>query len=173
MIIDYGKIYCKGKNVNLNASQSYYEGGGRTLADLLDLIYPVGSVYINANNINPEEVFGGTWERISQGRFLIGVGAPVANNEPAFGDLNNSGYVFNANGMGGQYTHSLSVDEIPPHQHWIPAINWEAQSGSNTPVAGTTFHRDGATQLSAAAGQGSKHNNMPPYFGVYMWKRIA
>lgn len=59
MIIDYGKIYCKGKNVNLNASQSYYEGG-RTLADLLDLIYPVGSVYINANNINSEEVFGGT-----------------------------------------------------------------------------------------------------------------
>nr|DAR61886.1 MAG TPA: hypothetical protein [Caudoviricetes sp.] len=26
-MMDYGKIYCKGKNVNLNASQSYYEGG--------------------------------------------------------------------------------------------------------------------------------------------------
>lgn len=27
MTIDYGNIYCKGKNVNLNATQSYYEGG--------------------------------------------------------------------------------------------------------------------------------------------------
>lgn len=24
---DYGEIFCKGKNVSLNATQSYYEGG--------------------------------------------------------------------------------------------------------------------------------------------------
>lgn len=128
---------------------------------------------MNVENINPEDIFGGTWERISQGRFLIGAGVPLANNITDFGDLNNQGYVFAANDMGGQYMHTLTVDEIPSHSHWVPAINYEAQPGSNTAVAGTTYHKNQATQLSATTGGGSKHNNIPPYYGVYIWKRIA
>ena len=37
-------------------------------------VYPVGSVYISVNNTSPAQLFGGTWERIAQGRALYGAG---------------------------------------------------------------------------------------------------
>lgn len=36
-------------------------------------IYPVGSIYISVNDIDPSTVFGGTWERIKD-RFLLSSG---------------------------------------------------------------------------------------------------
>lgn len=42
---------------------------------LLDLIYPVGSVYISTNDTSPASIFGGTWSQISQGRTLYGEGS--------------------------------------------------------------------------------------------------
>lgn len=35
-----------------------------------DKIYPIGSIYISANSINPHNLFGGVWEQI-KGRFLL------------------------------------------------------------------------------------------------------
>ena len=39
----------------------------------LDLIYPVGSIYMSVNDTNPKVLFGGQWEKI-EGRFLLGSG---------------------------------------------------------------------------------------------------
>ena len=36
--------------------------------------YPVGAIYLSVNDTDPATLFGGTWERMSQGRFLIGAG---------------------------------------------------------------------------------------------------
>ena len=33
-----------------------------TIEEILNLIYPIGSVYITINNVNPGTLFGGTWE---------------------------------------------------------------------------------------------------------------
>jgi len=38
-----------------------------------DKIYPIGSVYISVINKCPSELFGGIWERICEGKTLIGV----------------------------------------------------------------------------------------------------
>ena len=38
----------------------------------VDLIYPIGSIYLSLNDINPNKMFGGTWERI-KGKTLVGV----------------------------------------------------------------------------------------------------
>lgn len=40
--------------------------GGKTL---LDMFYPVGSIYMSANDTNPATFMGGTWERISGADF--------------------------------------------------------------------------------------------------------
>mgnify|MGYP004642420165 FL=1 len=42
---------------------------------LLDLIYPISTIYISTALINPSEIFGGTWEAFATGRTLVGVDA--------------------------------------------------------------------------------------------------
>lgn len=42
--------------------------------NIFDMIYPVGSIYISVNNVNPSVLFGGTWEQI-QDRLLLGDGS--------------------------------------------------------------------------------------------------
>lgn len=39
----------------------------------LNMVYPIGSIYMSMNETDPSTLFGGTWERIS-GRFLLGCG---------------------------------------------------------------------------------------------------
>ena len=34
-------------------------------SDLLDLVYPVGSIYLSVNSTSPSTLFGGTWEQIT------------------------------------------------------------------------------------------------------------
>lgn len=48
--------------------------------NLIDLIYPVGSVYLTINDINPSLIFGGTWEKIED-KFLIGAGSKEVTSQ--------------------------------------------------------------------------------------------
>lgn len=41
---------------------------------ILDSAHPVGSLYITTTATNPATYFGGTWEKYSEGRLLMGVG---------------------------------------------------------------------------------------------------
>lgn len=41
--------------------------------NVFNLIYPVGSVYISVNDVSPNILFGGTWERLKD-KFLVGAG---------------------------------------------------------------------------------------------------
>lgn len=76
--------------------------------DIVDLIYPVGSIYISMNSTNPSTLFGGTWEAFGQGRVLIGAGT---------GNDGNTSLSFPAGFTGGEYKHRLATDEIPSHSH--------------------------------------------------------
>ena len=50
---------------------------GKTLAEIMLTLYPVGAVYISVNNTSPASLFGGTWKSIG-GRFLLGADATYA-----------------------------------------------------------------------------------------------
>lgn len=124
--------------------------GGKTL---LNLIYPVGSIYMSTNNVSPQVFFGGTWVQITD-RFLIG-----------------AGNTYSAGRTGGAATHVLTVDELPSHAHVVGT-----ESGSITKstsyIAGATGDAGArGTGTTDNAGGGAAHNNMPPYLAVYMWKR--
>ena len=160
-------------------------GGGdgldvSTKAEIVDLIYPVGSIYIAmSNDINPETLFGGSWTRIAQGRFLVGVGGNSGSQEDGNGDR----YKFNAgqdntldntppNAPLGEYNHTISIDEMPSHTH---DIDGNDDFGSGQPLAAHVSPDDfeGDITRTESAGGDSFHNNTPPWFGAYMWKRTA
>ena len=71
---------------------------------ILNLVYPVGSIYMSANNVSPQTFLGGTWVEWGAGRVPVGVSSSDTD--------------FNAAGkMGGEKTHYLSVSEMPSHSH--------------------------------------------------------
>ncbi len=44
-----------------------------TLSDILLSVYPVGSIYMSVNNVNPSTIFGGTWIAWGEGQVPVGV----------------------------------------------------------------------------------------------------
>lgn len=142
----------------------------------VDLIYPVGSIYMSINATNPKELFGGTWEQI-QGRFLLGMSSS-----------------YPAGSQGGEATHTLTTSEIPFHNHAIgQAGNTSLVLPTNVAVDDSSHSqyvttleggRSGWYKSSVAWGgaiatrdqtspYNQAHNNMPPYLAVYIWKRTA
>lgn len=135
--------------------------------------YPVGAIYLSVLDANPAALFGGTWERISQGRFLIGAGANAANTTDYWGSYAAGAENFPAGEMGGEVTHTLTVDEMPSH------TRSERLERSNTKAWGLTGTGQGANAVvdqgssTEATGGGKPHNNLPPYLVVFMWKRVS
>lgn len=135
--------------------------------------YPVGAIYLSVTDANPAAFFGGTWERISQGRFLIGAGANVANTTNYWGEYPAGKENFPAGEMGGEVEHTLTVDEIPAHTH-SERLEW-----SNTKAWGLTGTGEGANAVvdqggvTGSTGGGKPHSNMPPYLVCYMWRRVS
>lgn len=129
-----------------------FEVNGKTI---FDMVYPVGAIYISVNSANPSVLFGGTWEQI-QDRFLLGAGS-----------------TYSAGSTGGEATHTLTIDEMPRHNHEIDNLN---ASGNSTPYM-TVQAQDkkgyGGNVQTMFAGGGQPHNNMPPYLSVYIWKRVS
>lgn len=137
---------------------------------LLNLVYPVGSIYMSANATSPASFLGGSWERI-QGRFLLAASSS-----------------YTAGSTGGEATHTLTEAELPE----ISGSFGGTSSGNAWGVLGTSsgvFSRSepipaptnteksstntrNAT-VSMSFGSGQAHNNMPPYLAVYVWKRTA
>lgn len=46
---------------------------GASMNDIVNLIYPVGAIYLSTSEVSPGTLFGGTWERLED-RMLIGAG---------------------------------------------------------------------------------------------------
>lgn len=117
--------------------------------------YPVGSIYLSVTDTDPATLFGGTWERIG-GRFLLGADD-----------------TYTAGSTGGEAEHTLTIDEMPKHNHGLDNYN---ASGNATPFL-TVQHQDkigyGGNVQTMYAGGGKAHNNMPPYLTVYMFKRVS
>ena len=147
---------------------------------IVELLYPIGSIYMAVNDISPATIFGGTWERIKD-RFLLSAGDSYANGS-----------------TGGEATHTLTSDEMPAHGHSIASsgahkhtyqgylqtsvsnsttylsISRKKISGDPEDTPASMVNNSGAhTHTAGNTGGGAAHNNMPPYLAVYMWKRTA
>ena len=138
--------------------------------------YPVGSIYLSINEINPTNFFGGEWEQIS-GRFLLGAGKISSDNtNPNLGQIreHERNWVFHSGETGGEFSHLLSVAEMPSHNHINYAARWmNLGYQGNGGLWGYSADSWDNPQLLKPAGGSETHNNMPPYFVVYIWCRIA
>ena len=127
---------------------------GKTWAEMMLVLYPVGSIYLAANAVSPASLFGGAWEQIKD-RFLLGAGDAYA-----------------VGATGGEAQTTLGVNHIPAHTHGA-AGRAVYENGGNYVAVCDEAHGDGREILTRACGGGEAHNNMPPYLAVYIWKRVS
>ena len=131
---------------------------------ILDIIYPVGSVYLSWNSTDPKNLFGGTWTRLSGG-FLYGCVSSV-------GTGNGTGTATNS--------HTLTIDQMPTHNHF----NWSNTDGFAThcvnhawgsyvviPKGSSGEVYNYQKPISQGGGKGHSHNI--PYIAVFAWRRTA
>ena len=124
------------------------------IKDIINIVYPVGSIYISVNSTSPASLFGGTWEQIKD-RFLL-----------AAGDT------YKAGATGGEATHTLTVDEMPTHSH-LTGISHSDTGSYVSGMQSAVVHFDYDGGPTSNTGGNQPHNNMPPYLAVYVWKRVA
>ena len=92
-------------------------------APLLNLVYPVGSIYWSSKNTNPGALFGGTWTQIKD-KFILAAGDSYSNGA-----------------TGGAATVTLSVSNMPSHSHsFTPSGNVSSHSHSFTPSGNVSSH---------------------------------
>lgn len=141
----------------VGALESNGGSGNADTQELLKMVYPVGAIYMSTSSTSPATLFGfGSWSRI-QDAFLLGVG---------------SSYATYSGKTGGEATHTLTESEMPAHKHGIYVYN-ASGSTSNVYAYKADGYVGGGIANTTAVGSGSAHNNMPPYYGVYIWRRTA
>ena len=132
-------------------------------------VHPVGSIFLSTDGTEPAKLYGGTWEQIKD-VFLLGAG----NTHPA-------------GSTGGEESVKLTRKNIPllPTREGVAPIT-AGGSGMYVPQWGWVYE---ATQISSVDGfhaytaqwtdVGTEDadmqnvNNMPPYYSVYIWRRVA
>ena len=141
--------------------------------EVINEIYPVGSIYMSTEDDTIEKVqskFGGRWEVYAGGRTIIGVGTGT--------DINGLVQTFTNGSTGGEYTHKLTIAEMPSHNH-TPQLEGTgfATYGSNGGNSNWTYSGNnmlyGGTQITGNTGGNGSHNNVEPYIATYIYKRIG
>lgn len=146
---------------------------------ILDLVYPVGSIYMSVNNVSPQTFLGGTWSAITGGYFLRASGGNAGtvgevqeeglpNIEGSMqvvyfhkGSVTYSGALSGTNGNGIIARNKSHTDEV-----WSPQnVSFNAQDGNATIP-------DGASDTSKRI-YGNSNHVTPVNMAVYMWKRTA
>lgn len=123
--------------------------------------WPIGSIYMSVNSTSPANLFGGTWERISD-TFLFAASSS-----------------YPAGSTGGEFAHTLTQSELPNYSLSVTNGSNVIRSKTGTADAYVQTQSSGwgipnwesKTVTVASGGSGAAHNNMPPYLSVWMWKR--
>lgn len=149
--------------------------------NIFDAIYPVGSIYMSVNAVNPSVLFGGTWQSWAAGRVPVGVDTSNSN----FNSVEKTGGSAN-------HRHTWRIG-----LHWFYGDTCGEGEGSGTGAYVYSESRyDGwgrdlasksvvvnnnsttSTKVVTANGKYSQGDtatgsSLQPYITCYMWKRTA
>lgn len=150
-----------------------YRDWNKLVNSIKSAMYPVGSVYITYNNVNPGTFLGGTWERFGQGRTLVGEGTG--------NDGSTSMSFTTAGDTGGKYKSA--------HYH-VTSFGWDMNAfyaGKPDGAKNGDYNRTSVIPngyiINAGSSQTSQSrlnwtddrtiSNVQPYIVVFFWRRTA
>ena len=155
-----------------NGNEIQYRDWNKLVNSIKSAMYPVGSVYITYNNVNPGTFLGGTWERFGQGRTLVGEGT---------GNDGSTSMSFTPNSTDGKYKNT--------HYH-VTSFGWDGDyfyAGRPDGAANNAYDRTSVIpngygiQTSSFISRQVRLNwtdnrtisSVQPYIVVFFWRRTA
>lgn len=126
---------------------------------ILGVAFPIGKIEMFYDAEDHSNYMGFTWERTAVGKVLVGIDSTDT-------DFNTIGKI------GGKKTHTLTVDEMPSHNHNIRAGE-EGTEVHNEFGPISTSNKNKYQILSLYSGGNHPHNNLQPYQVVAFWKRVG
>jgi len=151
------------------------------IRDIFNMIYPVGSIYMSVNSVNPSSAFGGTWVSWGSGRVPVGVDASDYN----FNSVEKTGgssehrhdwrialhwFYGEAGGEGAWNSTGAYVYSGNRYDGWARELDsLPVIVNANTSEAHKTINAGG----KFSQGDTSATSTLQPYITCYMWKRIA
>lgn len=144
----------------LNANMQYLQLSNRLRK------YPIGMIVAFDTDIDPNELYGGTWERI-KGKFIWGI---------------EDGETAGATGGSKAHTHTLRNAFAKLYAHFSGGGGFSYAEMSKVEKWNTTHNVAGnnasenvanATYGTAIGGTTDTANNMPPYYGAYIWRKTG
>lgn len=143
-----------------------------TVDQLMDKMYPVGSIWMTEETDDANDLFYGTWVRYAEGTTLVGQDS---------GDTD-----FDTGGeTGGTKTKTIAIANLPAHTHdaththtltrsdAVGSSNVNIPRGTTTQSSSGTGGIEAFTGSTGSTGSGTALNVMNPYTVVYIWKRTA
>lgn len=165
------KVTLKALTENAKADTAVQPG------DILDLVYPVGSIYMSCNATSPGALFGGAWERI-EGSFLF-----AADDQHQAGSTGGSAAVTLTAQNIPQMTGQLGYCDggFVPANGYARSVIKSGTGGGGTVLegkAGSLSDRDPAGYYASSlvrmgTSSPSSISILPPYLAVYIWRRTA
>lgn len=154
-----------GTNIAITTVGGELKSIGSELNSIAKSTTHVGQIILSTTLNTADKVnkfYGGTWQAFGAGRVLIGAGS-------------NGGYSFSAGSTGGEYVHTLTINEMPSHMHSSRMHNTNGAGVNylNVQKADAGMGLTVGNEGTSAAGGGGSHNNMQPYVVVYMWRRVS
>lgn len=139
-----------------------FYGDGSIYSNFLLAAHPVGSIYQTTSPENPSVTFGGgTWERI-EGRFIMG----ASDTYPA-------------GSTGGSATKTIAKTNLPNEKIDVFSLYTKASEGREFDAVSLSYtHSDGSGDFSRTGrtdplGDSTPLDILPPYYSVYIWRRVA
>ena len=141
----------------------------QVLAAVVERDHPVGSLYISENSTSPAELYGGTWERI-EGKFIMGASdtypaGATGGEESVKLTRKNIPVLSTRNGV-------AAVNTVGNAMH-IPQWGWIYEARQVTNSDGYNSYTAQWTDVGTDDVDMQNVNNMPPYYSVYIWRRVA
>ena len=141
--------------VEISANKITYDG-----VNIFNLIYPVGSIYISVNNVNPKTLFGGEWEMLPAG-YALWTATSSAGSTIAAGLPNITGYFYD------QAATFAGTKDSSECFSWTIGP-WDTLGAYGNGDYGGTVRFDASKSNSI---YGNSTTVQPPAYRVYVWKR--
>ena len=166
----------------LSADGTWKQVQQRTEKQVIDIVYPVGSIWETTTTDDPNILWAGTtWVKMDAGRVLVAAGSYTESGTT---------YTYNLRDTGGEAKHQLSTDELAVHSHQascstvgnhshaysVATSDGDSHSAAYSSHTGSDWRTSGSGEHTHtisinATGGNQRHENRPPYTVINRWER--